>query len=430
MIGVGLSAGLSGSRRARTVQDPLPALDLDWATNRSLPASYGPTPTFTRASTGTYFDGQGILKTAAVNGPRFNHVYNGTSWVSRGLLVEEQRTNLLQYSEQFNTSPWTALNASVSANSITSPDGNTTADKLVESATGPHGHEVYYLFTASTTTYTISVFAKAGERSSLYISLGSVINNGVYFNLSNGAVGTATGGLTGQIQDVGNGWFRCSVTGALSAGANYIQIALSNGTTYDYTGNGTSGLYLFGAQLESGAFPTSYIGTTNSSVVRSSDVCQITGTDFSGFWNGTEGSVVFEADTFSGSSDLCRYFEFTMLSSVGSPSIGSATVNSAGSAGGDNVYNFVWDSGFQAQLFASPARPSAKNAFAWKANDFAASINGAAALTDTSGTVPSGIDVLTIASRYGSLNLLNGHIARLRYYPVRLTNAKLQELST
>ena len=69
MIGVGISAGLSGAKRARSIQDPLPALDLDWATNRSLPASYGPTPSFSRASTGTYFDGQGILKSAAVNGP-------------------------------------------------------------------------------------------------------------------------------------------------------------------------------------------------------------------------------------------------------------------------------------------------------------------------------------------------------------------------
>lgn len=159
MIGLGLSAGLSALKRARVIQDPVPALDLDWATNRSLPASYGPTPTFTRASTGTYFDAFGVLQSAAVNGPRFNHVYNGTSWLSKGLLIEEQRTNLLTNSGNIY-SGWPAQNITTDSNKATAPDGTTSVDKLIPTTLNSD-HTKY--ITASITNglaYSYSVYGK------------------------------------------------------------------------------------------------------------------------------------------------------------------------------------------------------------------------------------------------------------------------------
>jgi len=410
------------------LSEPDPTLNLQFALNKSLTPVAGPTPSFSRASTGTYFNSSGVLTSAAINAPRFDHVYDGTSWVSKGLLIEEQRTNLVQYSEQFNTSPWAILNASISANAASSPDGSTTAEKLVESATGPHGHEVYVTFTALTATYTFSIFAKAAERSSIYLSLGSSITSGVYFNLSNGTIGTASGGLTGSIQNVGNGWYRCSVVGSLSSGTNYIQIATSNGTSYDYTGNGTSGLLLFGAQLELGAFSTSYIPTTTASVVRSADVCQITGTSFNWMWNQGEGSVVAEWDARRNSGgQFTVYWARDAASSNTVLHTGREALSPPGVrftvVSGASVSAEIINAGFP-----DPGVQT-KTAGCYKVNDFAYAYNGNLVGTDTLGAVPvNPTDILIGSDPYS--NYLNGHIAKLIYYPARLTNTKLQQLST
>ena len=218
MIGVGLSATLSGGRKARVNLDPMPALDLNFAANRSLPADYGPTPSFSRASTGTFFNSSGVLTSAAVNVPRFDHVYSGGSWVSRGLLVEEQRTNSLQRSEEFSNAYWlnTGFSA-VSANVAISPDGLTTADKLVEDSVS--SEKVIYKDGFNLTgPIVVSCFMKAAGRNYGIIQPYSG-NNGykrytVVFDLTNGSV-TATRSVnspTGTSYGssyAGDGWWRC-----------------------------------------------------------------------------------------------------------------------------------------------------------------------------------------------------------------------------
>ena len=86
--------------------------------------------TFTRSTTGSYYNSAGVLSTAAINAPRFD--YDPVTLESVGLLIEESRTNLLTYSEQFDNAVWTKSNASITANAIIAPDGTLTADKLVE----------------------------------------------------------------------------------------------------------------------------------------------------------------------------------------------------------------------------------------------------------------------------------------------------------
>lgn len=435
MIGVGLSAGLSGSRRARAVQDPLPALDLDWATNRSLPASYGPTPTFTRASTGTYFDGQGILKSAAVNGPRFDHVFNGTSWVSRGLLVEEQRTNIALNSEDLSHSSWIKSNATVSANAGFSPDGSQTADLIYPTTSGDY-RVVYKDFpSVNGQAYTISFYAKASGVSWVSLPDAAGANFGARFNVQAGTIGSVAAGLTANIQNCGNGWYRCSVSLTAGAGGSvYWAATLSDSNSGTYvTKNGTDGVLIWGAQVEAGAFPTSYIPTTTTSVVRSADVCQITGTDFSGFWNGTEGSIAVEFDRLA-TVGLSGYTSPRVLTfrTDDNNNIQAYCATPGGPYGeyAPVIYNGGAFQGMPDSIgSAIAANTSAKIAFCYKANDFAGTLNGAAVVTDNSGTIPA-INQLHIGA-YSSANLiLNGHIARLRYYNARLTNARLQELST
>ena len=416
MIGVGISAGLTGAKRARSIQDPLPALDLDWATDRSLPAAYGPTPSFSRASTATYFTSSGVLSSAAINAPRFNHVYNGSSWVSKGLLVEEQRTNVVLYSADF-TSGWTSSNVGMSTVAGTAPDGTSTAVKLYPTASTTQTR----IYRSPGSSTCISVFAKAAEKSIVYFyDLTGV--NVCYFNLSTGAIGTNSTVLTASIINCGSGWFRCSLSS--SSAFSFFQIGVSdaNGSTSS-TASGTNGILIWGAQAEIGSFPTSYIPTTTAAVTRSADVCQITGGDFSGFWNASEGSFAVEFDVISENEYQSSLY---LAHQSGSSWIGQRRSTGLG------IYFDVYNSNVQ-QARLTATMPTAgtlfRSAGCYKANDFACSFNGAAVLTDAVGSLPSPTS-LAIGNfpAYGEYH--NGHIARLRYYNSRLTNSKLQELST
>ena len=206
----------------------------------------------------------------------FSRASSATRVASNGL-IEKVRTNLVLQSETFDNASWIKGDLSVSANTIANPlNGATTADTIVEAATtGQH-----YLFQSPSLTgvFTYSIYAKAKERS--HIVIGGAINPtnfySVLFNLTSGTVqqannGSSTG-ITASIVSAGNGWYRCSVA-LSSAVAIPYAIWTSDGTTLaptyyepSYTGNGTSGLYIFGAQVETGDIATDYIATTSAAV--------------------------------------------------------------------------------------------------------------------------------------------------------------------
>ena len=420
MIGVGLASTLSGGKRIRTNLDPMPALDLNFAANRSLPADYGPTPSFSRASSGTYFDSSGTLQTVSTNAPRFDHVYSGGSWISRGLLLEEQRTNALTYSRNLTNAAWTKNTTTAASNAANGPSGTGTATALSEtSAAGYHSANRTGLSTSG--TQTASLYAKANGRN--YISIEIVDNYRAVINLSDGSVVSNTlAGSTLTTESIGNGWYRIKYT-ATGSVERFIIYLLNSSTFGSYTGDGSSGILVDCCQLEAGSFATSYIPTTSASATRSADVCQITGSDFSSFWNATEGSIVAEFDyqgtIFGGAIRVAE-------SVSGNQSVSFST---NGSNLNVEVYSAT-NGGTQASFTASPLAVGALNkiASAFAANNFAASFNGATVLTDTSGAMP----VNPVAAYIGNPGgvWINGHITRLRYYPSRLTNAKLQELST
>lgn len=218
--------------------------------------------TFTRASTATYTDRYGVLRASANDTPRFT---------ADGILLEGASTNLLIYSEQFDNAAWTKLRSSVSANATetTDPYGTNLADKLIEDTTATITHLVsqLYSFTAGM-TYTFSVYAKAGSRSQMALRFGdSGLAAG--FDLSSGTVLSASSGVTTKITALSNGWYRVSATETAVNNGSYasqIQLMVSGATSY--TGDGTSGLYIFGAQLEAMPFATSYIPTTATAATR------------------------------------------------------------------------------------------------------------------------------------------------------------------
>jgi hypothetical protein len=195
-------------------------------------------------------DGSGDLQlTRASDGTRVN---------SAGL-VEVVSWNLLQESKTFSNAVWTKQDSSITANATTAPNGTLTADKLVEN-TSTSAHSVWQANNLPNQTYTYSFYAKASERVWVY-TRGDIGLN--YFNVSTGVVGTTSAGATSTIENVGNGWYRCIVTKTFHPQFN-TQIAISTADNIDsYTGNGTSGIFLWGAQLNIGATAKPYFPTTD-----------------------------------------------------------------------------------------------------------------------------------------------------------------------
>jgi hypothetical protein len=216
---------------------------------------------------------------AAYYGPRFD--YNPSTLAATGLLVEGTRTNLLTYSEQFDNAAWTKTNSTITANATTSPDGTTTADKIVEDTTaGVHGPQE--TFTSSAAYYTASVYLKASERSIGCVRLfdaGAGTGYATFFNLSTGAVGTNAAGSTATIQSVGNGWYRCTVSRLfVGAGGSLVQIfSCATDGTFSFAGTNGSGLFAWGAQVELAAFASSYVPTVASTVARAAEAFTISG---------------------------------------------------------------------------------------------------------------------------------------------------------
>jgi hypothetical protein len=218
------------------------------AENRSTATAY--TPTTTQPIT-NYIP---VLETAASGVARFDH--NPTTFESLGLLIEEQRTNLFTYSEQLDNAAWTKTNVTITPNTIVAPDGTLSADKLVENTTADVRHTVQQAQALGVATYTGSFYAKAGERTRVAARRTSTDTTafGVTFDLISGVV-VSTLATTATITPVGNEWYRCSFqmvqTSASSAGFHIELIKEGEAASgAEYTGDGYSGIYIWGAQLE------------------------------------------------------------------------------------------------------------------------------------------------------------------------------------
>ena len=220
--------------------------------------------------------------------PRRGHyVYNGQEWTNRGLLLEsEARTNLVTYSEDFTNVAWAATSSTVTLD-VTGPDGQANSAATLLPSSGSAYHFVRYSTGSISTTYTLSVFAKANGYDFLIIgdNLASGAGNQriAFFDLSNGSVGTIDDNSTGNvlsttIEDVGNGWYRCSVTYVASSALHDIGVSDSDGAS-SFTANGTSSILIYGAQLEAGSTPSSYMPTNGATFTRAVETLTVAAAD-------------------------------------------------------------------------------------------------------------------------------------------------------
>jgi hypothetical protein len=195
----------------------------------------------------------------------FTRASDGTRINSAGL-VEDVPWNLLTYSEEFNNAIWTKSEITISANSTNAPNGTTTADTLIPTTVSAIHRAHCPVNRTSGNSYTLSVYAKASGYNFLFINAGTAFNAQSAFNLSNGTISTTVG--TASIESVGNGWYRCIVIGTASASGattTFFQINSTTSTAVDqtFTGDGTSGIYLWGAQLNIGSTAKPYFPTTD-----------------------------------------------------------------------------------------------------------------------------------------------------------------------
>jgi hypothetical protein len=337
---------------------------------------------------------------------------------SLGLMVEEARTNLLLQSEDLLTT-WTANDGLArTANQTVSPNGSTTADLLASGGTligyleQPNASSNQFI---SGTTYTYSIYLKKANTSTcLTLLFGTTFNSGggnpiATWNLDTG-VPTFTNGATGSMTAVGNGWYRCVVTDTATQthtqNQQWLRMPSASGD-----------VYAWGAQLEAGAFPTSYIPTTTATVTRAADVANITGTNFSSWYNQTEGTAYWEGSrtATTGFPDRFRFSDGTSA---------NRWFSYWDAASNSSTFEVTTGSAFQVGIFggASALNISTKTAFGLAVNNVSAVYAGNIQGTDTSVTVPT-ISQVTIGTG------LTGTIKRLTYWPTRLSNTTIQQIT-
>ncbi len=364
-----------------------------------------------------------VLLSAANNVARFDH--NPVTGESLGLLIEEQRTNLLTRSEEFNDAAWTKLNSTITADTVVTPNGTLTGDKLVEDTTASNTHEVVSgsISFTSGTSYALSVYAKAAERSAFSFVRSGTGGASARFDLSNLTTTSIVGSPTLSINPVGNGWFRCTMSwtaGATASRTHSIRLENPFGTD-SYTGDGTSGIYIWGAQLEVGAFPTSYIPTTTAAATRAADVAVMTGANFSNWYNQSEGTLFAQASSASASGNV-----------VGSSDNTNNNRIFIGIASGPNSRLLITTAGAAQAAVTVPytLNTLANLSGAYKLNTSNLASNGTLGTEDTACTIPA-VDKLSIGTNTTANDFfLNGHIRKIAYYPSRLSNAQLQALTT
>lgn len=381
---------------------------------------------YTVTTTQTITNYQRLLKTAAAN--EWPREFDPVTGECLGRSVWEARTNLLLRSEDLSTT-WTNEESSESVNVAIAPDGTLTADLLIPN-TNNLSHWINQSVTTTAAVHTLSFFAKAGGYSVAQVLNSNSGTDFINFNLSTGLIGSSTS-YTGTITSIGNGWYRCTATFTATAGlGGWARIGIVSASTSAraaaFAGNGYSGIYIWGAQLELGSFAATYIPTVAAQVTSVADSALITGTNFSQWYNQAEGAFVVEIIPVSATTtsaqmiidvndgtinNRTRLFRATTTTAV------SLSVNTSGSAQVSAITSGTFTQG-----------AAKKAAVSYKINDFSVVGSGSAAGTDTSGAV-SVVDRLTIGAQYDNTGQLNSYIKRLTYYPQALTSANLQAVT-
>jgi hypothetical protein len=382
---------------------------------------------FSRSSSATRIAKNGLITTVAANVPRLEYpLIDGVVNGCPSLILEPQRTNLIPYSEEFDNAAWSKFRSSISPNTAISLDGTLNADKLIDtSVSGTHGMEDTISSLSSGSKYTYSIFAKADEIKQVGLLLAT---QGRIFDLENGTIldEFIAAPDASKIEDYGNGWYRCSITITLNATSAKTSVYLSKNNNITFTGDGTSGVYIWGAQLEVGSYPTSYIPTNGSAVTRSAEVAD--GSGDADTFNDSEGVLMAEIayPNPTTSSNL------RLAISDGTDANRILIQNVSSTSNRLQFYlisNYTTSTNFYTNL--SDITSFNKIVFKYKTNDFSVWINGFQVLTDTSGSTFSDGTLNELAFDGGSGgNDFYGNTKQIQYYDSALTDSELEQLTS
>ena len=352
--------------------------------------------TVVRATTATRVNSAGLIESVAVNVPRLDY----TNSTCPSILVEPQRTNLSTYSDNFTDASWVKLGTSltVTANTTISPDGTQNADTLNVS----NNDNTLYKVISGTfvgNVYNFTIYAKGSGTFSMNIRLNSSTTT------------TETKTLSNQWQR-----FNVTVTNAVPITTIETYIVLNTSSTYN----------IWGAQLEAGAYATSYIPTVASAVTRNADVISKTG--ISSLIGQTEGTLFY--DGFYG-NELNEVYLF-LQKEISTGVDDSIYIQQTAARIALNVYFGATQQVFIADG-AFTVGQRIKIAASYKNNDFVLYVNGVQIGADNSGSVPT-CGALQFASYRGTPTtsnfIANKGCKISALWKTRLSNAELIELTT
>jgi len=380
--------------------------------------------TLTRASAGYRYNSSGVLVSEATDAARFQ--YDPVAFTSRGLLIEEARTEAHPYNVALDDASWIKTTVTVTANTAVAPDGTTTMDKLVPnnlSTTNQLRKTVTFYSYVSGTTYTFSVVAKASGWDWMFIQpTGGFATTRAYFNLTTGTIGTLSAGVTAYMQNLGGGLYRCTIiitATSTNTGSVLISATTANNNPSP-TGDGVNGLHAWGFSLQAGNSQTSIIPTTTAAVTRAADVALITNAN----------ALADQCWIIRGrtprkiaSDGICTAFQVDNGTNTDRRMVrqdADGTLHAYAVVGGVTTCDI--------NLGAVAADTDFTVAVRWADNNFAASLNGGAIVTDLSGANPIGLTTARIGSQPSNGNMWN---ATIRTIETRLTasDAELPLLS-
>ena len=366
---------------------------------------------FTRGSSATRINSQGLIETVAsgvsrLNYPLIDGVVNGCP----SHLLEPLRSNIIPYSESFSNDAWVKGSSTVNTNQVISPDGTLNADLMVTSAAGGGVSDGI----GGSGDYSFSVFVKYKDIQ--FIRLRST-SSYAWFDIENGSVGTTISALDAKIEDYGNGWYRCTLVGN-----NTNTIVQVTCTEQNSSNVGFGSVYLWGAQFEAGSYETSYIKSdTGGTVTRSAETANGSG-DASTF-NDSEGVLMFEGSALANDGTNRRI-------SISNGTTSNRLLLSYNSTSNE-IQSFLANPTVQFNFYHTLSNSIEFNKIAvkYKQNDFALWVNGVKVATDTNGTIANGLNTLNFDEGSGASDFY-GNTKQIQYFDSALTDSELETLTS
>lgn len=435
------------------------SLDLNFAANRSLVdnVSGNNLITFSRSSTGTFVGSNGLIQTAASGTPRFDH--NSATGESLGLLVEEARTNLIPDSSVFtNAGFWLGNQGiTISSNQALAPDGITFNGTLIQQDTSTSLHQLSkgtfgQQLTTTANDYTMSVFVKRFNANRItlceshHYGLEGYTKAGMVWDFSTESIArtfqwpdsTQSRIVRTSVAKYLNGWYRISLTVKPGSDPNnqHVFPALvigdsgspTGGGRSAFAGNGSDGVYIWGFQVESGSYLSSYIPTSGTTVTRAAEVAQITGSNFSSWYNQSAGTIFVDCSSVEsydysqapfvglngsgGLGDNVQEWWMYYRESANTVEISAHTTLNASVISGGGFFSGDRRSGFKAAMAMSERK--------WAASAGGSILSG----NNAQLSMPSANQLIVGGVRQSS------RFRRVVYYPARLDNLAIQYITS